>query len=77
MSEDNFVYEEAVKELESIVSKLSERKVSLDESLALYTRGVELSNLCQKRLNEIEEKISIINSDGSVSLLQIDDEKEE
>ena len=57
--------------------KISEGKVSLDESLALYTRGVELSNLCQKRLNEIEEKISIINSDGSVSLLQIDDEKEE
>ena len=77
MSEGNFVYEDAVKELESIVSKLSEGKVSLDESLALYTRGVELSNLCQKRLNEIEEKISIINSDGSVSLLQIDDEKEE
>ena len=77
MENENFVYEEAVKELEEIVAKLGAGKVSLDESLELYTRGVELSNACQKRLNEIEQKISIINKDGSVSLLQIEDEKEE
>ncbi len=76
MSDEKFVYEDAVRELEQIVSKLSEGKVSLDESLALYTRGVELSNLCQKRLTEIEQKISIVNKDGSVSLLQTDDEEE-
>ncbi|MBO7424352.1 MAG: exodeoxyribonuclease VII small subunit [Clostridia bacterium] len=71
-----FVYEDAIKELEQIVAKLSEGKVSLDESLKLYTRGVELSNLCQKRLTEIEQKISIVNKDGSVSLLQIENEEE-
>ena len=77
MENERFVYEDAVKELESIVSKLSEGNISLDESLELYTRGVELSNLCQKRLNEIEQKITIINKDGSVSLLQTDEQKEE
>ena len=76
MDNENFVYEDAIRELEQIVSKLSEGKVSLDESLALYTRGVELSNLCQKRLNEIEQKISIVNKDGSVSLLQTVEEEE-
>ena len=74
---EGFVYEDAVKELEAIVAKLSEGGVSLDESLKLYTRGVELSNLCEKRLTEIEQKISIINKDGSVSLLQTDDNKED
>ena len=74
--DNEFVYEEAIKELEQIVAKLSEGKVSLDESLQLYTRGVELSNLCQKRLTEIEQKISIVNKDGSVSLLQIENEEE-
>ena len=74
--DNGFVYEDAVRELEQIVSKLSEGKVSLDESLALYTRGIELSKLCQDRLTEIEQKISIVNSDGSVSLLQIDTEEE-
>ncbi|MBO7452064.1 MAG: exodeoxyribonuclease VII small subunit [Clostridiales bacterium] len=76
MDSNEFVYEDAIKELEGIVSKLSGGNVSLDESLALYTRGVELSNLCQKRLIEIEQKISIVNKDGSVSLLQIQDEEE-
>lgn len=76
MAEKKFDYEKAISELESIVSKLSEGNVTLDESLKLYTRGVELSNLCQKRLVEIEKKISIVNEDGSLSALDISTEEE-
>lgn len=59
--EDNFVYEEAVAELESIVEKLNSGKCSLDESISLYTRGVELASACKKRLSEVEQKISEVN----------------
>jgi len=59
---DNFVYEDAVKELEEIVSKLNNGNVSLDDSLKLYTRGVELANLCDKKIKEVEQKISIVNT---------------
>ena len=38
---DGFVYEEAVKELQDIVNKLGSGNVTLDESLKLYTRGIE------------------------------------
>ena len=37
MADEVFVYEDAVKELESIVARLGEGNVSLDESLKLYT----------------------------------------
>ncbi len=59
--EENFVYEDAVSELENIVEKLNGGKCSLDESIALYTRGVELASACKKRLSEIEQKISEVN----------------
>jgi len=59
--EDKFVYEDAVKELQEIVNKLSSGNVSLDDSLNLYTRGIELSSKCDDKLKEIEQKVSIVN----------------
>ena len=69
-----FVYEEAVKELEEIVDKLSSGKCSLDESVDLYTRGIELSKKCKDRLTEIEQKIAIINSDGKEEIFDADED---
>ena len=63
MSERKFVYEDAVAELEKIVERLSNGNVSLDDSLALYTRGVKLASECDKKLSEVEKKISVINKD--------------
>ncbi|MCQ2515689.1 MAG: exodeoxyribonuclease VII small subunit [Saccharofermentans sp.] len=61
MMEEGFVYESAVKELQDIVNKLGSGNVSLDDSLKLYTRGIELSSLCDEKLKEIEQKVSIVN----------------
>lgn len=59
--DENFVYEDAVTELTSIVNKLGAGNVTLDESLKLYTRGIELSNLCDSKLKEVEKKFSVID----------------
>ena len=58
---DKFVYEEAVKELQEIVNKLGQGNVTLDESLKLYTRGIELSKICDDKLKEVEQKFSVID----------------
>lgn len=76
MADNEFNYERAIAELESIVAKLTEGNVSLDESLTLYTRGVELTKLCQNRLVEIEQKISIVNQDGSIVPFEINSEED-
>lgn len=60
----DFNYEEAMQELNNIVSRLQSGNVSLDDSLALYTRGVELASLCDLKINEIEQKISKVSGDG-------------
>ena len=65
MDENNDMsYEQAVKELESIISKLESGEASLDESISLYSRGMELSKFCKDKLDSIVKKISILSEDG-------------
>ncbi len=53
--ENNF--EKSLIELENIIKKLESEEVSLDESIALFEKGVELSNVCRKILETAENKI--------------------
>ena len=53
--ENNF--EKSLIELENIIKKLESDDVSLDESIALFEKGVSLSNECRKTLNTAENKI--------------------
>ena len=58
-------YEQAVSELEEIISKLESGEASLDDYIALYSRGMELSKFCKEKLDAIEKKISILSQDGA------------
>jgi len=63
MSEVNGLsFEEALKELEKIVSELESGQAPLEKSLDLYKRGAELKALCEMRLEAARlqvEKISL------------------
>jgi exodeoxyribonuclease VII, small subunit len=60
----DMTYEQAVAELEEIIRKLESGEASLDDSIALYSRGMELSKFCKDKLDAIEKKISILGQDG-------------
>jgi exodeoxyribonuclease VII small subunit len=66
----NLTFEQAMSELEETVKRLESGQVSLDESVSVYTRGVELKNYCMFKLNEAESKIDklIINKDGTIDI---------
>ncbi len=53
-------FEEALAELESVVTRLERGDVALDDSIALYERGAALRARCQQKLAEAEEKVSRI-----------------
>ena len=53
-------FEEALAELESVVTRLERGDVALDESIAMYERGAKLRARCQQKLAEAEEKVSRI-----------------
>ena len=50
-------FEEAQRELESIVQRLEAGQVPLDDAIALWERGEELYKLCRTRLDAAEGKI--------------------
>ena len=59
-------FEAAVAELESIVKKLEEGDLPLEQSLALYERGVQLSRFCHGRLEDAERRIDILTDRGEL-----------
>lgn len=50
-------FEEHLDRLETIVERLENGNIGLDESIKLYEEGVNLSKTCIKRLNEAEKKV--------------------
>lgn len=61
-------FEEGLRKLENIVSTLDEGQVSLDEALALFKEGLNLTRELSKTLDDIERKVEILvrKDDGSV-----------
>jgi exodeoxyribonuclease VII small subunit len=57
-------FEDAMKELEAVVSRLESGDVPLADSIELYERGAALKAHCQKKLAEAEEKVAQITLDG-------------
>ena len=50
-------FEEALEQLEDIVSKLEDGSINLEESIEEYTRGVHLKNHCETKLKEATLKV--------------------
>ncbi|MEA2104043.1 MAG: exodeoxyribonuclease VII small subunit [Candidatus Cloacimonadota bacterium] len=53
-------FEDSIKRLQEIVEKLEEGNIDMDESIQLYEEGIGLANSCSKKLEKIENKISLL-----------------
>jgi exodeoxyribonuclease VII small subunit len=56
-------FERAIEELESIVKRLEEGKVPLEESVAIYERGEALKQRCEDLLRQAEARVEKITLD--------------
>jgi len=54
---ENKSFEELIAELEAIVNKLEGNKLSLEDSVKEYQRGIELSIECKKRLDQAKSVV--------------------
>ena len=50
-------FEDALEELETIVERMEDGEPSLEESLKLFERGMDLTRTCQKALDDAEQRI--------------------
>jgi exodeoxyribonuclease VII small subunit len=57
-------FERAIEELESIVKRLEEGKVPLEESVAIYERGEVLKQRCEDLLRQAEARVEKITLDA-------------
>ena len=57
-------FEEATRELETVVDQLERGDVALDASIALYERGSALKKRCEDELKRAEEKVAAITLDA-------------
>lgn len=65
-------FEAALAELEEIVHRLEQGKLSLEESLRQFERGVVLTRGCQKALRQAEQKIRVLAKSGDGEVIEQD-----
>lgn len=58
-------FEAALTELEKVVADMETGKLSLEQSLAAYQRGVELLQQCRVRLEDAQQRVSVLE-DGAL-----------
>ena len=72
-------FEESLKKLESIVAKLEQGDLPLEESVRLFEEGIKLSDGCKTDLETAEGKVQMLlkQKDGNRKLVPfLDSEKE-
>lgn len=59
-------FEAALRELETIVSRLEQGDVDLEDSISLYERGTALKAHCEQKLKGAEARLEkiVLGSDG-------------
>ena len=57
-------FESALAELDTIVRKMEEGDLTLEASMELYERGLQLSRFCHTTLEAAERKIELLNDRG-------------
>lgn len=71
-------FEDSLSKLEEITEKLESGNLSLEESLAKFDEGVKLTEFCNKKLNEAQEKINLLlKKDGKLTEVPFEESEED
>ena len=70
---ENLSFEESLNELDIIVQNLEHGDLDLEESMALFEKGLTLSKLSQNKLQSAEQKVKILlEKNGEQQLQEFD-----
>ena len=62
-TEKELTFEEALAELESIVESMEGGQLALEKSLAAYKRGAELLQFCQRKLQDAQQQVTVLEAE--------------
>jgi exodeoxyribonuclease VII small subunit len=67
-------FEQNLSELESLVERMERGEISLEESLKNFEKGIALTRVCQKALQDAERKVQILlQENGTDKLVEATD----
>ena len=73
--QSEFKFEEALQELERLVSSMEEGELSLEDSMKAFEKGIKLTRECQTALQKAEQKVQILlNESGETQAFEVEDE---
>ena len=62
-STSDLTFETALEELETLVARMEDGKLPLEESLAAYQRGAQLIKYCESKLADAQARIAILDGE--------------
>jgi exodeoxyribonuclease VII small subunit len=69
-TETDLTFEQAFQQLGEVVEQLEGGELPLEQSLALFERGMALARLCEGKLDEAEQRVQqLVGSDVEGPLL--------
>jgi exodeoxyribonuclease VII small subunit len=77
MAEETPRFEEALAELETLVRRLEQGELPLEESLAAFERGIGLVRQLSQRLADVEQRVDVLlkSEAGRLTVRPLDDEE--
>ena len=73
MTKENINIEKLLKELESIVAKMEDDSLNLEDSLKSYEKGITLVKSAQEPLKKIEQRVQILSQKNELEDFNPDD----
>lgn len=56
--------EELFTQLEEVVGKMEQEDVSLEDSFALYHKGMDTLKLCSEKIDRVEKQMLVLDEEG-------------
>ncbi len=73
MTKENINIEKLLKELESIVTKMEDDSLNLEDSLKSYEKGITLVKSAQESLKKIEQRVQILSQKNELEDFKTDE----
>ncbi len=65
--ENEMSINESFEYLDSLLEKLREEDLPLEESFALYEQGMKVVKKCSEKIDAVEKRVKVIDADGNVN----------
>ena len=65
-AKNELTLEEVFARLEEVTRMLEDEDISLEQSFAVYQKGMELLKYCNESIDKVEKKVLVLNGEGKL-----------